>query len=216
MHYINGVRQSPFPNGHWTDGLDQFEIAATLRDSGAGFKYLEMLAKEAVEKDHFRAVNRSVFWSNEARLDDYLPYDSGTTLLLWSYMMKQTGIIAFKSGEVGSLIRFDHFDPHDDGVIPVNVLWEETRNMELNNAQINELERLLIKAGRSVGFPVPPVPEATESEKIAVLSRYGLDYIEKKPRRSYNEFVREMLIAGTPVSMTYKEFHEYAKKVLNP
>lgn len=216
MHYINGVRQSPFPHGHWTDKLSQQQIVDNLITTGAAFKYVEMLAKESVEKDHFRAVNRSVFWENHERLDDYLPYDPGTTLVLWIHLLKQPDIIAFKAEEVGSLIRFNHFDREDDGVIPVNVLWEETRKMELNNTQINELERLLGKAGRSVGFPLPPIPEATEAQKLAVLSRYGLDYLAKKPRRSYNEFVREMLIAGTPVNITYKELHEYAEKTLKP
>lgn len=216
MHYINGVRQSPFPHGHWTDGLSQQQIVANLIETGAAFKYVEMLAKESMEKDHLRAVNRSVFWENHARLDDYLPYDSGTTLVLWIYVLKQPKLITFQAGEVGSLIRFNHFDPEDDGVIPVDVLLEESSKMELNNAQINELAMLLNKVGYPVDFPVPSVPEATEAEKIAVLNRYGLDYIAKKPRRSHNEFMREMLTAGTPVSMTYKEFHEYAQKVLKP
>lgn len=216
MHYINGVRQSPFPYDHWTDGLSQQQIVANLIETGAAFKYLEMLAKESVEKNHFRAVNRTVFWENHARLDDYLPYDSGTTLVLWIHALKLPKTIAFAAGEVGSLIRFNHFDSEDEGVIPVNVLLEESSKMELNEAQIDELERLLKKVGLSTGFPVPAVPEATETEKVEVLRRYGFDYITKKPRRSYNEFTREMLIAGTPVKMTYKEFHEYAKKVLNP
>lgn len=216
MEYVNGIRISPFPNGHWTDGLSQHEIVRVLFENGAGFKYVEMLSKELVHENYFGAVNRSLFWNEHERLDDYLVYDSGTTLVLWIHLMNHPDLITFKADEVGSLIRFDHYDKNDEGVIPVNVLWDETRNMELNPAQLHELEKLLNKAGRSLGIELLPVPEATEQEKFDLVSRYGLDYIKKKPRRSYVEFLNDMLIAGTPVSIEYKEFHKYAEKVLNP
>jgi hypothetical protein len=213
MHFINGIRQSPFPNGHWTDGLSQNEVIHTLISNGSALDYLKELTHESAQEDHFTAISRSVFLENDGRLDDYLKYDLGASMLLFLRLGEYSKeVISFEPKETGSLLR--HWK--DEGIIHADVLVEEAGKMDLNPAQIVEMEKLLNKIGRSLNITLPVVPEPTEEEKYQAIEHLTFADIQKHPRRYYDRFFNDMLVSGTPVTMNAKQFREYAEKVLKP
>lgn len=208
MQFVNGVRTSPFSQPHWTDGLEQPEIISELVSNGSAKKYLDVLSRESAMADHFSPIDRGIFLDRKEEIDDYLHYDLGAAMVLMVVLPKRDDVIEYSYNEVGSLIRAG------DGIISSDVLLEESEKMTLNNAQLHELERLLNKKGRSLDIDLPVVPLPTEEEQYRAISHLSFSDIQKYPRRYYNIFVQDMLIAGTPVSMKAKEFKEFAKKVL--
>lgn len=216
MHYINGMRQSPFPQSHWTDGLEQNEIVKTLIDNGSALRYLERLSREAIKTDHLTAIDRTVFLEKVESLDEYLKFDGGASLIIMILLEKDKKVIPYTNKEVGALIRFNHRWPNVEGIFHVDVLMEAVKKMTLNPAQLSELERLLNKIDRTLGFDLPEIPLPTEQEKYEAIQHLTYRDIEKKPRRFYEIFKADMLANGTPVTMKAKQFREYAEKVLKP
>lgn len=208
MQFVNGVRISPFSQPHWTDGLEQPEIISELVSNGSAKKYLDTLSRESAMRDHFSPIDRRVFLGRKEEIDDYLHYDLGAAMVLTVVLPQRDDVIEYSYNEVGSLIRAG------DGIISLDVLLEESKKMTLNNAQIHELERLLNKKGMSLEIDLPVVSLPTEEEKYRAISHLSFSDIQKHPRRYYNTFVQDMLIAGTPVTMKAKEFKEFAEKVL--
>lgn len=217
MHYINGVRQSPFPENHWTDGMEQKDIVQALISNGSAMDYLKKLSHESAVNGYFTAIDRTVFMENDSQLDDYLKFDEAASLIIMIRLEEaQENVISYKNKEVGALIRFPHRYPNDEGIIHTDVLIEEAGKMELNPAQLAEAEKLLNKVGRTLGLDLPDIPAPTDQEKYRAISHLTFNDIQKKPRRYYDIFVGDMLAAGTPVTMTAKQFREYAEKVLKP
>lgn len=219
MHFINGVRQSPFPNGHWTDGLSQHEITDTLMTNGKADEYLEYLSHEASQCNYFNAVTNAVFYdeNNLKLLDDYVIYDIAVAMFVRMHLVDKKDAIEYQNKEVGALIRFDNRVLHDSGIIHPEVLIEQTRNMDLNSAQIVELEMLLNKVDRSLNIRMPIIPEPTDEELRSELERlYTWKAIQAKPRKFYNDFKLALLVLGIPTKMNSKELLQYAEKVFNP
>lgn len=216
MHYINGVRQSPFSDPHWTDGLSQKAILDTMLSNGMALGYLKTLTQKSMQGDYFKAITRDVFLEQIGSLDPYLEHDYGTAMILMIRLPEFGGAISFLNKEVGSLIRFDNRYSNDEAIICRDTLLEEISTIEINAAQTVELDMLLRKVGMGLPGPLPEIPAATEQEKYETIKHLTYRDIEKKPRRFYEIFKADMLAKGTPVNMTVKQFHEYAQKVLKP
>lgn len=210
MEYYNGVRLSPFAQSHWTDNMSQREIIDALIGKGSAYKYLEMLSYESFQGYHFIPVDRKVFVERSEEMDLYLKYDIGATLLIMINLEKEDNVIPYSPKEVGSLIRMG------EGLIAVDVLLKEVQKMNLNNAQIHELERLLNKVNRSLNIKLPDVRLPSDEEKYEAIKHLTMADLKKHPRKYYNTFLEDMLIAGTPANMTIKQFNEFAGKVLTP
>lgn len=122
-------------------------------------------------------------------------------------------VIKYKRKEVGSLIRYRHGS--FDGFIPVDYLISVTSTMNLDNAQINELERLLNKVGRSLDTDLPSVPQPTNQEMEEAMKTMVLDVIKSKPMHFYQRYVDLLAAQGTPISINKKDFHAFAEKIFS-
>lgn len=216
MEFINGVRQSPFYEPHWTDGLQQYQIVDTFLADGRGRQVYDEVCRESVRENYFVPVTEYEYVQKLEQVDSYFKYDLGAAGIIETLITYENPeLISYTNREAGALIRFNHNSLTAIATMSPDILLEEAQKMDLNNAQVVELERLLNKVGRTLDITLPVVPSPEVEDVRKVLEEITLKVIEAKPGRGYNIFRRRMLEAGTPVNMKSKEFVVYAQNILN-
>lgn len=179
--------------------------------------FLENLMAQYTREDHLVAVSRKVFMRHVGEINESFARDIGRALALERHLRNSPAVILYQKHEVGSLMRFETGAVGSaDGMALLDYLLTVPALMTLNNAQLNELESLLNKAGKSLGIELPTVSAATDAEKIAALAELGLPLlaIYAKPRPSYEKFREILKTKGTPANMTPKEFVAFVKSLL--
>jgi hypothetical protein len=199
---------------NWKDGLTQNQVCETLMGNGRALAFLAKLMEDSTKEDHVAAIGRKVYMERVPELDSSFAENIGTALVLETYLRDSAKVVVYRKREVGSLIRFESGTPGTvEGMALVDYLHRIPSMMDLNNAQIVELEFLLNRAGETLGIDLPVVRAATEEEKTATLRELGLPLasIQAKPRYSHAKFMDMMKAKGTPVTMTPKEFVAFVK-----
>lgn len=186
--------------------------------NGKALAFLDELMRKNTYDDHLVALTRKVYMANVPDLDPSFATDIGTALVLESYLRSSGRVIIYRKAEVGSLMRFTDsaIAGTTEAIAPIAYLAEIPSMMDLNNAQIVELELLLNKTGKTLGIDLPIVRPATEDEKVATLEELNLPLasIHAKPRASHAKFMDMLKAKGTPVSMTPKEFLAFVESRL--
>ena len=197
-------------------GLTQSQVCETLMDNGHAFEFLGNVMEITTEENYLPALTRSVFLAHVANLNPLFEHDIGTALMLESHLRASNKTVVYQKREVGSLICFPRgYVSTAEGMALVDFLYKIPTMMKLNPAQIVELERLLNKAGETLGFPMPSVRPATEYEKKAILTVLASSAkLRAKPRAFYRDFMDAMKAAGTPVVMTPKQFSLFVEETL--
>jgi hypothetical protein len=201
----------------WKDGLTQGQICKTLMSNGQALAFLEKLMEYSTKQDHLVAIGRKAYMDHAPELEPSFAESIGTALVLETYLRASDKVVVYQKREVGSLIRFESGTAGTiDGMALVDYLVKVPAMMNLNNAQIVELEFLLNKAGVTLGIDLPDVRPATEEEKLAALTELELPLtsIQAKPRASHAKFMDMMKAKGIPVSMTPKEFAAFVNSHL--
>lgn len=186
-------------------------------DNEQALDFLENLMVQHTMKDHLIAIGRKTFMRHAAEIDAYFERDIGRALALERHLRNSPKVILYQKHEVGSLIRFESSAVGSaDGMALVDYLVKVPMLMNLNDAQIIELEFLLNKTGKTLGIELPAAQPATDEEKVTALARLGLPLasIYAKPRPSYEKFMEMMKANGTPVNMSPKEFVAFVKSLL--
>jgi hypothetical protein len=186
-------------------------------DNEQAVAFLENLMVQYTREDHLIAIGRKVFMRHVAEIDASFERNIGQALALEKYLRGSPQVILYKKHETGSLIRFESGAVGSaDGMALVEYLLKVPSMMTLNDAQVIELEFLLRKTGKTLGFDLPVIRPVTDEEKITTLNGLGLPLssIYAKPRPSYEKFIETMKVKGTPVNMTPKEFVAFVKSQL--
>lgn len=180
--------------------------------NGSAYKALEENLKAYEKVDHFQAWPRMGFYSVFGKLNPQFRYQLSEALM---ENLEEKGIaIKFKRKEVGSLIRYT--GGSFDGCILTDYLLSASSKMKLDNAQINELERLLNKVNRSLEVDLPVIPQPTEKEKQDAILELALEVIRSKPLHFHQKYLDQLASKGTPVNLSKTAFHDLAEKVLTP
>jgi hypothetical protein len=198
----------------WKNGLTQRQVCETLMNNGQALEFLGKLMEDATKDDHLVAVGRRVFVEHAAELDPSFVGDLGTALVLEVYLRESDKVIVYKNKEVGSLIRFDTNVPSAEGMALVEYLLKLPSRMNLNPAQLHELESLLNKAGESLGIDLPDVRPPSVEEQEAAVRQIILSEMKAKPQHFHQRYNDSMKLAGTPVTMTQKEFFQFTEDTL--
>lgn len=199
----------------WKDGLTQSKICETLVSNGKALNYLGNVMERTAQENYLPAVTRKAFLEDVSSLDPSFEHDIGTALVLECHLRNSDKTVVYRKREVGSLIIFPRGNVStEEGVALVDFLLKVPSMMTLNPAQVIELEYLLNKAGETLGFPMPTVRSATEYEKKAILNELASAKLRTKPRAFYRDFMDAMKAQGIPVSMTQKQFSQFAEENL--
>jgi hypothetical protein len=183
----------------------------TVISNGSAYKALESHLKTYETDTYLYAWPRGGFYSIFGRLTPDFSRDYYHLAESLMETMEERGIaIKFKRKEVGSLIRYR--GGSFEGCILTDYLISTTSKMNLDNAQINELERLLNKVGRSLNAPLPPVPQATDKDMEDALTEMALEIIRSKPQHFHQKYLDTLAARGTPAALTKKDFHDLAEK----
>lgn len=203
---------------NWKDGLTQNQVCETLMNNGKALTFLDELMNKSANDDHLVAISRKVYMANVPDLDSSFATDIGTALILESHLRSSREVVVYRKTEVGSLMRFTDaaIAGTTEAIASIAYIAQIPSMMDLNNAQVVELEMLLNKAGKTLGIDLPVVRPATEDEKIAALEELDLPLasIHAKPRASHAKFTDIMKAKGTPAKMTPKEFVAFVKSHL--
>lgn len=183
-------------------------------NDGSACKALETHLQGYEKDGYFEAWPRMGYYSVFARLNIGFNNDYRLTEVLMETLEERGLVIKYKRKEVGSLIRYRAGS--FDGCIPADYLVSETSKMNLDNAQINELERLLNKVGRSLDTDLPSVPQPTDQEMENALLSMVLEVIRSKPLHFHQKYLDQLAAQGTPASLNRKDFHTFAEKILTP
>lgn len=201
---------------HLKAGLTQYQVCAALVSNGKALNFLGGVMELTAQGNYLPALTRSEFLAHIGKLDPSFEQDIGTALSLEAHLRDSTKTVVYRKREVGSLIIFPRGSVStEEGIALVDFLHKIPSMMKLNPAQVVELEYLLNKAGDTLGFPMPTVRSATEYEKKAILNELASSKrLRAKPRAFYRDFMDAMKAQGIPVSMTFKEFSQFAEETL--
>lgn len=199
----------------WRTGLTQSQVCETLMRSGDAFRLLDKIMEFSTEEDHLTAISRPIFLMHVPLLDNSLVWLHSTALHLLFKLPESEKVITYEKKEVGSLIRFPVGTAgNEEGIALVDYLLKVPTIMTLNDAQTVELEYLLNKSGETLGTVLPVVHSATVDEQEAALREVALFALQTKPKAYYQQYLDELKARGTPVSMTPKEFAQFAEQTL--
>lgn len=199
----------------WRSGLTQSQVCETLMKNGGAFWLLDKIMEYSTEEDHLTAISRPIFLMHVPLLDNSLVWLQSTASHLLIELKESEKVIAYEKKEVGSLIRFPMGTVgNEEGFALVDYLLKVPTIMTLNDAQTVELEYLLNKAGETLGTVLPVVHSATVEEQEAGLREVALFALRTKPKAYYQQYLDEMKAKGTPVTMTQKEFCQFAEDTL--
>lgn len=197
------------------DKQKQDSLIQNALNDGSAFDLFERLLEESTHADHFTVVDVYQFSARAEELGPEFFSNHANGILLSGEIAASDNVIEYKRSEVGSLIRYETSSTVE-GIILVDYLEKAASQMTLNNAQIVELERLLNKAGKSLGVTLPSVPTPTFEEQREVILHMALEALQAKPKHFHQKFQERMLAAGTPVVIDYKEFKDYLPKAVFP
>lgn len=195
----------------------QSQFCDALIADGSAYDFIGMVMEETMKEDHLPAITREVYLNHAPKLHQRLSYDHGTALILLILLEDSERVIHYEKKEVGALIRFPKgATGNARGIALIDTLYKLPSLLNLNDAQILELEALLNKKGQSLNIDLPVLRSATDDEQEKGLFALALSVLEAKPKVSYQTYVDQMKAAGTPVTMTQKEFLAFAKEKLRP
>lgn len=160
--------------------------------------------------DHFSPWHVSTSYPLESKWSSYFSLDYALQKLLLDELHARGEIIFYNRKDVGALIRFK--GGNFPSAILTDYLISATNKMNLDNAQINEVERLLNKVNRSLNIALPDVHKPNDAQMQEVLRNLMLEVIQSKPKHFYQRYLDALSAQGTPVEMTSKEFHSFAEK----
>lgn len=194
--------------------VQQKKIIEGIINDGSIYRGLESSMK-ARERDGYllpwhtqTAYNFSSLFAGDFMRD----YSLRKTIL--EVLEERGELIFYNRKEVGSLIRYN--GGSYQGCILADYLISATSTMNLDNAQINELERLLNKAKKSLNITLPVVPKPTDQDMQNMLISLALEVIKSKPKHFHQRYLDNLSAQGTPSDIGYKEFHSFAEKVFTP
>ena len=214
---MDGAPNSRSLSCKYSEKMRKNYLAGLPMDNAQALAFLENLMVQYTREDHLIAVGRKVFMRHVGDINRSFAHDIGRALTLERHLRNAPNVILYQKHEVGSLIRFESGAVGSaDGMALLDYLLKVPTLMTLNNAQVNELEFLLNKAGKSLGVELPTVRAATDEEQVAALTELGLPLmvIYAKPRPAYEKFREILKRRGTPVTMTPKEFVAFLRSLM--
>lgn len=131
---------------------------------------------------------------------------------MWKNIVSHGEGVDFGRKEVGALFRYR--DGNYTSFVTTDYLMKLPQRMNLNAAQLHEIEHLLNKAERSLGYDISPLQAAQEDDMKEALFAMLLDAIEAHPKIFHQKFLDAMARKGTPVAVANKDFKTFVQGLL--
>ena len=190
------------------------KIIAGIIADGSIYRGLEDSMQKREQDGYFLPWHVNTAYRIVSKWGTHFDRDYSLQKRILDELQERNEIIFYNRKDVGALIRFK--GGNYPSCILVDYLIAATNKMNLDNAQINELERLLNKANRTLGVTLPPVPKPTDAEMQDALRHLMLEVIKSKPKHFHQRYLDALSAQGSPVEMNSKDFHEFAEKTLTP
>lgn len=191
----------------------QKQIIDGIIKDGSIYRALESSMKDRERDGYFAPWHWQTSYRINSKLENEFARDYSLRKTIIEVLKERGEIIFYNRKDVGALIRFN--GGNFQSCILTDYLVSTTSTMNLDNAQINELERLLNKANRSLNISLPPVPAPTDQEMEDTLLEMALETIRSKPQHFHQKYLDSLAARGTPVAaLNKKDFHIFAEKIL--
>lgn len=131
---------------------------------------------------------------------------------MWKNIVSHGEGVDFGRKEVGALFRYR--DGNYTSFVTTEYLMKLPQRMNLTDAQLHEVERLLNKAETSLGYDLAPLPAAKDDDMKEALFALLLDAIEDHPKIYHQKFLDSMARKGAPVKVATKDFKALVQSLL--